>query len=200
MEDQTNTAQVYASFAKAMAGVRSVGKSDFNSHQKFKFRGVDAVMNAVGPALRDNDLFLIPEVVSHSLEPVRSSQGKAMVQAVVNMRYTVAHASGGTFSGQAVGEATDHADKATSKATSVALRTFLIQSMVLPTDETDPDHEFNERGNAPQPEQLLYQSPGWNAETASRPQLGTAVRQAESVGDMDTAARLSNIGRRRFMQ
>lgn len=136
--------QVYAAFARAMKNISAVGKNDRNTQQGFMFRGIDAVMTAVGPRFRDEGIFLIPEVISHKLEQVTSSRGKAMMSAVLTMRYTVAHEDGSTFAGTVVGEATDFADKATSKAASVALRTFLLQSLVLPTDEPDPDHSYNE--------------------------------------------------------
>ena len=35
------TNQIYADLAKVMRSVDHVGKGDFNSHQKFSFRGID---------------------------------------------------------------------------------------------------------------------------------------------------------------
>lgn len=194
----TDTPAVYGAFAKALQQVRSVGKDGWNDHQRFNFRGIDGVLDAVGPAFRAHDLFLIPEVVDHRLELVRSSQGKEMVQAVLRMKYTVAHADGSTLSGTIVGEATDRADKATSKAASVALRTFLLQSMVLPTGEKDPDADYNERGATPAPETLLYESPGWDPETASKQQLAVALRQAQANGNTEIESKLREVGKRRF--
>jgi hypothetical protein len=39
----------------------------------------------------------------------------------------------------------DTSDKATAKAMSVALRTYLLQTLMLPTDEKDPDADYHER-------------------------------------------------------
>ena len=43
------------------------------------------------------------------------------------------------FAPVVIGEAGDSGDKATPKAMSVALRTALLQTLMLPTDEPDPD-------------------------------------------------------------
>jgi hypothetical protein len=52
------------------------------------------------------------------------------------------------LTGCAYGEASDAGDKSTPKAMSVAYRTFLLQSLCLPTDEPDPDSETHDRGTA----------------------------------------------------
>ena len=50
------------------------------------------------------------------------------------------------MSGLVAAEAFDSGDKATAKAMSVALRTFLLQLLALPTDEPDPDSFTYELG------------------------------------------------------
>ena len=194
------TGGVYAAFAKALQSAKFVGKDGWNQQQQFKFRGIDGTLQAVGPAFRENDLFLVPEVVTHHIEQIQSARGKPMVQVILHMKYTVAHQDGSSFSGTAVGEATDFADKATSKAGSVALRTFLLQSMVLPTGDSDPDEEYNERGNQPRQEvpAKVYADESWDPEQATRQQLAVAIRQAQQDGENEVAANLMAVGKRRF--
>ncbi|STD70275.1 ERF family protein [Corynebacterium renale] len=43
---------IHVALARVMADVKAVGKSGYNSHQNYNFRGIDGVMNGVGPALR----------------------------------------------------------------------------------------------------------------------------------------------------
>ena len=50
MTDEKPT--VIEALSKVMGDVQAVGKESRNSQQGYAFRGVDAVMNAVGPALR----------------------------------------------------------------------------------------------------------------------------------------------------
>jgi len=49
-----------------------------------------------------------------------------------------------------VAESMDSGDKATAKAMSVAFRTALLQTLCLPTDESDPDADSYVRSAAPQ--------------------------------------------------
>jgi hypothetical protein len=55
------------------------------------------------------------------------------------VQFSVYGSEGEPIVGDVAAEAFDSGDKATAKAMSVALRTFLIQLLALPTDEPDPD-------------------------------------------------------------
>lgn len=132
--------KVNEALAAVMADVTSVGKTERNSHQNYSFRGIDAVVNAVGPALRRHGVVLIPEVLSLEAEQVSVGRNNTQMRSVtVQVRYTFIGPDGDGVSGVAVGESMDSGDKATPKAMSVALRTFLLQALMLPTDEPDPD-------------------------------------------------------------
>ena len=65
--------QIYADLAKVMRSVDHVGKGDFNSHQKFSFRGIDGVLNAVGPALREHNVVVYPRLHDVTYEEVKTS-------------------------------------------------------------------------------------------------------------------------------
>lgn len=125
---------------KVMLDVSSVGKTGFNEQQRFNFRGVDAVINAVGPALRKHGGFIVPDVLDSTLERVTSAKGGILNTVRLMVRFNVyAVGSVEPISGTVAAEAFDSGDKATAKAMSVAYRTFLIQLLCLPTDEPDPD-------------------------------------------------------------
>lgn len=192
----------YAEFASAMADLRAVGKDETNQNQGFKFRGIDGVMNAVGPVFRRHGLFIIPAVTDHTMQQVTGRNGRPMNVVTVTVSYTIAHSSGDTFTGIAVGEANDSADKATAKAMSVALRTFLLQSLVLPTQDSDPDHDYLERGTrADRPADVsprVIDAPDFNVETATRPQLMQAMREARAGNNRDLYEQIREAGNRRF--
>jgi hypothetical protein len=122
-----------------MQDVQAVGKNDRNQSQGFNFRGIDAVVNKVGPALRKAGGFIAPSVnrIDYSTAPTKNG-GVANI-ARVDVTYTVYGSDSSTVSGNVVAEAFDSGDKATAKAMSVAYRTFLLQLLCLPTDEPDPD-------------------------------------------------------------
>ena len=58
---------IYKQLGLVMEEVGAVKKADRNDHQKFNFRGIDAVVNAVSPALRKHGVVVVPEVQDLSL-------------------------------------------------------------------------------------------------------------------------------------
>lgn len=139
---------IHASLAAVMGAVDHVAKRDRNTAQNFLFRGIDAVVNAVGPALRTHKVVVVPEVESVDYATVQTTTGKPATACRVVVRYTFHGPAGDSLSCLVAGEAWDAGDKATPKAMSVAFRTALLQSLSLPTDEPDPDSQTFER--APQ--------------------------------------------------
>jgi hypothetical protein len=142
MSDQPS---VYEAFLRVMADVQGIAKKDQNTQQRFNFRGIDAVMNAVGPILREHRVFIIPKGLDISTERYESKGGAAMKNSTVEMQYTVFGPNGDSFVGSAYGEAADSGDKSVSKAQSVAYRTFLLQGLTVPTQEPEPDASVHER-------------------------------------------------------
>ena len=130
--------------SRVMADVREVKKTGRNTAQNYDFRGIDAVMNAVGPALRTHEVVVLPELHSVQYEPVTSSQGKMLMSARVVVSYRFVGPGGDSLAATVAGEAFDSGDKATAKAMSVAFRTALLQALCLPTDDIDPDAQTYE--------------------------------------------------------
>lgn len=147
----SETKTVQAAWADVMADVRGLAKGDRNAQQGFNFRGVDAVMNAVGPALRSHGVSVVPVGVADvHTSSYTTKSGTVMRDVFLVVSYLITGPNGDTMPGAAAGEASDAGDKATPKAMSVAYRTFLLQALTLPTDERDPDADSYERAEAPQ--------------------------------------------------
>lgn len=144
----TNTPTVFQAWAAVMGDVQAVRKTDRNVAQKFLFRGIDAVMNAAGPAMRKHGVIVVPHVLSRKTVDVQLSKRSA-VSVHLKVRYTVYGPSGDSFDGEVYAEAMDMGDKAVPKAMSVAYRTFLLQALTIPTDDPDPDADTYERAEAP---------------------------------------------------
>ncbi|SDL15339.1 ERF superfamily protein [Nocardioides sp. YR527] len=142
---------VQEAWAAVMADVQGLGKNQAvtSGPARFNFRGVDDVMNAVGPVLRTHGVSVVPTEVTHSPENVTTSNGKGMRNVTVFVKYAIHGPAGDTMAGAAAGEAADSGDKATPKAMSVAFRTFLLQALCLPTNEPDPDEHQYERAAPP---------------------------------------------------
>jgi hypothetical protein len=144
----TTKPTVFEALAAVMADVQAVKKGDRNDAQRFMFRGIDAVVNAVGPALRKHGVTVSPRVDLYEYGTVTTAGGKAMGHVRVLVTYTFHGPAGDALPAQAPGEAFDAGDKATPKAMSVAFRTALLQALALPTDEPDPDSSSYERAPA----------------------------------------------------
>jgi len=146
------TLSVAAAWSKVMGDVQGIGKKDRNDQQRFNFRGIDAVMNAVGPALREHGVAVIPTAHELINDTYSTESGTVMRNATVRIGWTIIGPAGDAIEGASYGEAADAGDKAVSKAHSVAYRTFLLQALCIPTDEPDPDASSHER-SAPAPQQ-----------------------------------------------
>ena len=135
--------------AGVAAEVGAVRKTERNGQQGFSFRGVDAVVNAVaGPLHAAGVLGPVPEVLDVQRTAGQSRGGGGLTRVVVTVRYTLYGPDDDSLAGTVTAEASDAGDKATAKAMSVALRTFLLQALCLPTDEPDPDQASYEIAGA----------------------------------------------------
>lgn len=135
--------KIYQALLDAAQEIGAIKKSDVNraAGGGYNFRGVDRVVNATSPAFHKHQILVFPEVLEHSYRQQQVGSKQTVMQSVtVRVRYSFVHAGdGSTVEAVVVGEAGDSGDKATPKAMSVALRTALLQTLMLPTDEPDPD-------------------------------------------------------------
>lgn len=168
--------KVHEALSAVMADVQAVGKGgkvEIKGRPGYSFRGIDQVVNAVGPALREHGVLVMPKVLDKQYRDFQTSNGNLQHECVVEVEYRFIGPEGDDLVCSAVGEAADSGDKATPKAMSVAFRTALLIALCIPTDQPDPDEHQVERA-APEPADPVKQA--WRAlrvEVASRrPELG----------------------------
>lgn len=134
---------IYSALLDAAQEIGAIKKGDVNraAGGGYNFRGVDRVVNATSPAFHKHQILVFPQVLDHTYRQQQvGSKQTTMQSVVVRVRYTFVHAGDGSeVEAVVIGEAGDSGDKATPKAMSVALRTALLQTLMLPTDEPDPD-------------------------------------------------------------
>lgn len=151
------TLTVVQALAAASEDVRSVRKDSKNEAQRFNFRGIDAVMNACGPAFRRHGIICVPQTEDVQFEPMQLASGKTATRVVVRIRYVFYGPGGDSIDAIVYGESFDMGDKALAKAYSVAYRTCLLQTLTIPTDDPDPDSEVFEA--APKPRRQSTSKP-----------------------------------------
>jgi len=172
---------IYETLGAVMRDVGHVAKREKNAAQNFNFRGIDAVINTVGPVFRQHGVVPIPIVESAEYDEVSVGRNQTkMRQCTVRITYRFYGPAGDFVDSTVVAESMDSGDKATAKAHSVAYRTCLLQVLAIPTDEPDPDASSYERSPAAPAAPVGPVIPGEVAEAlvATMDRLGGGVKQA----------------------
>ena len=136
---------IYEAISATMADIGAVGKNSKNTQQGFMFRGIDAVMNAIQPAMKKNGLFVVPEVLEQTREERTTQKGGLLIYSICKIKYTFYAQDGSNISAVVIGEGMDSGDKATNKAMSIGFKYACFQVFCIPTEEMqDPDAEVHE--------------------------------------------------------
>ena len=137
--------QIYTAITNVMKEIGAIGKTSKNTQQGFMFRGIDAVMNAINPALIKNGIFIVPEILEQTREERQTKSGNNLIYSVCKIKYTFYAADGSSIEAVVIGEGMDSGDKATNKAMSIAFKYACFQVFCIPTEEmVDPDAECHE--------------------------------------------------------
>lgn len=145
MADTAKKMGIYEAISRCMEEIGAVGKDAVNKQQGFKYRGIDAVMNAINPALIKYHVFIVPEVLEQSREERTTKNGGALIYSVCRIKYTFYADDGSFIEAITVGEGMDSGDKATNKAMAIAFKYACFQVFCIPTEEMkDPDEETPE--------------------------------------------------------
>lgn len=136
---------IYESIAAIQADVDFIGKDkQTETGQKFKYRGVDQVLNTLHPLFAKHKVFAVPEVLEVlNREWKQTKAGASVVYQTAKVKYTFYAEDGSNVSAIVLGEAMDSGDKASNKCMSVAYKYACFQILSIPTEETtaDPDDE-----------------------------------------------------------
>lgn len=143
---------IYRQMGAVMAEVTAIGKAGWNEKQKFKFRGIDQVYNAINPLLAKHHIFMTAEVLDKTREERQSNSGGVLAFTCIHMRYHFNTEDGSSVSTDAYGEGMDSGDKSSNKAMAVAHKYALLQAFCIPTeDAVDPDADSPELAVAERP-------------------------------------------------
>ena len=133
---------IFETINAVMEEIGAVGKNSRNEKQKYMYRGIDDVMNALNPAFTKHKLFMVPEVVSQKREERQTANEKNLIHSVLSVKYTFYAEDGSSIYTIVPGEGMDSGDKASNKAMSAAFKYACFQTFCIPTEEMqDPDAE-----------------------------------------------------------
>lgn len=179
-----STWTTYQLLMEAKRRVGAIGKEgqyiDRSGKKVYDFRGIDDVVNAVSPIFAELGILgPLPVTSTPETRDIVTSGGSKMREVTVTVTYR--------FKGpidfedvQVPGEAMDSGDKATPKAMSVALRTALLQALLIPTKEL-----------APEPDSQVYVRAVENAQQVR--EAGNNGRQRRTAEKIDPTVALTRL-------
>ena len=133
---------IYESITSIINEIPAIGKNKENLQQKFKYRGIDDVMNTMQPLFAKYKVFIAPEVIEQTREERQTQKGGTLIYSICKIKYTFYAEDGSNITAITIGEGMDSGDKATNKAMAIAMKYALFQVFCIPTDEMkDPDSE-----------------------------------------------------------
>jgi hypothetical protein len=130
--------KIYMQMAKILASVGSVGKEKTSVGKfSFKYRSIDDVMNELHQAFAEHGVFLTHCILEHKMTPI---EGRG-IHHIAKYGFTFYADDGSSVACEAMGECIENGDKGLGKTASYALKTVLLQTFLIPTedDSKDPD-------------------------------------------------------------
>ena len=178
MAEAAKQMNIYQAISRCMEEIGAVGKNDVNKQQGFKYRGIDAVMNSINPALVKNHVFVVPEVLDQKREERTTAKGGLLIYSICKIKYTFYAEDGSSVTAVTIGEGMDSGDKATNKAMAIAFKYACFQVFCIPTEEmVDPDAECH----TPEPKKTKAQ------QTQSPPPAPATVEQLHRINELASA-------------
>lgn len=182
---------VYKAINAVQTDLARVGlaKDSTNTFDNYKFRGIDAVYNALSPLLAKHGLCILPRMISRDVQERASQKGGVLFYVTVEAEFDFVCAEDGSkHTVRTFGEAMDRGDKATNKAMSAAYKYAAFQAFAIPTEgDNDADaHTHEVKAAAPKhtPTGTPVVSPARMSVIAD---VATAVRDHMDADDLTGA-------------
>jgi hypothetical protein len=124
-----------------------IGKTQTNTAQNYRFRGVEQAMNELSPIMVNNGITVAARYSELAVaERIKGApaDGKATRFVTLKGTFTFTADDDSSMVADAYGEAMDSGDKAVIKAQSVAFRTAIFQTFVVPTMSMDTELDHGE--------------------------------------------------------
>lgn len=120
-----------------------IGKNKVNTHQSYKFRGIDDIYDNLAPIYAEFGLYITKKILSVNKNII---QGLKSISHYVetHIEYTIRHVHNGQVRiSEQLGHAIDTSDKAANKASSAAMKYLAIELFSIPlvgSEDADFDH------------------------------------------------------------
>lgn len=142
------TPMIYGKIVEVMRAVGAIGKNKQNTHQKYNFRGIDDMYNALHEPMAAAGIFAAPRVLSKEREERKGSGGGNLIYTILEVEHRFYAEDGSNVPVVTIGEAMDSGDKSCNKAQSAAYKYALMELFCIPTEEK-LDTEYETHSVAP---------------------------------------------------
>lgn len=153
-QEQTQGKEIYIRLGRIMEEVSPISKDRENSQQRFKFRGIEDVMNSLHELFKKHGVVIATEIVNHEYHDIETKSGSKGYHHLSRVAFDlVCCADGSSHRITTLGEAMDYGDKGATKTLSIALKYALLNFFLIPTEETakdDPDSQSHAFASAPE--------------------------------------------------
>lgn len=212
VDDPVADVPVHVAWTKLLREVRAIEKGDnFDGGRagKFKFRGIDRVVDHFGPAIRRHGINVIPHRVEPTYRDIKTSSGGNMRECDIVVTWHIYGPRGDFIEAQTAGEGLDTGGRSTTKAQTIAERVLFLVAGVMPTRDNDPEANNIERGEAPLRSAASYRDEALDLGTSRQrmAQMLYELRQLNRAGEQVTnengddeqiGALILRVGRERF--
>jgi hypothetical protein len=181
---------IHEALLAVMLEVTHIRKGSRHDFHKFMFRGVEQVMDHVGPAFRRHGIIPLPQVLDLQSRDVLTDKGKTMREVTLKVRYTLTGPAGDSYVVETYGEAQDAGGSAVSKAMAVAQRLAYVQALAIPTGESDPEAVNVQRASDPLLAVKVKIKAAADAKDWTMEQLAADYSEWSQGGDIAEADRL----------
>ena len=168
--NESKSLTIYQAMARILADIDFIckdRKADMGNAGRYNFRGIDDIYNALHSSFAKYKVFIIPKILDSKFEiqekekTYNGSTTKTYTySAILTVEFTFVSEDGSSISAVGIGHALDQSDKATNKAQSSALKYCLMQTFLIPTEESKDVEVENiqvvpAKVNPPPPEPVL---------------------------------------------
>lgn len=152
---------------KSALALHGIGKDRKNADQKYSFRGVEDVINALSELFVTHRINVVPRIVQVRSVERQTGNGKPMPASFVDAEFDLVSVDDGSLvTFKAPGEGADMSDKGTNKAMSAAFKYAMTLGFVIPTqgvldegDATTPGTEREQQREPERPQDKPQQTP-----------------------------------------
>lgn len=137
----SETTKIHEAMVAIMRDLEAVSKDGTNKDQGWRYRSIEAVINALHPLMAKHGVYIMPEII----DCVRDLRGKA-TETLSTYRWHFIATDGSEVTCTTQGESLNYSDKGAQAAHSYALKYALTTAFAIQTEDMeDPDAHTIER-------------------------------------------------------